>query len=282
MAQGTGQGGWSRRGVLAAAGLAATLPAQPAAAQLFGFPIPVAPPTPKETVTAYLKTRADLAGGETGFWFSGDVLAAIEDGPPAPLFRIEGFSVARIVPHADGYRLLGRRIVYPLDAGTGAPLARWLNPFTRKTVDTEALIFDPENALILPRENGPFAPPTATVSGAETWFRQRESRESFDSHTVLATSRDEIANTGLTAVRRATLAFWAMSRFPGWMKMGERRGHLVWNAAGRKLSSVAELPQALRLLTERDYPRFLASPAVWSEPNGDPFAPAPRASTPQR
>jgi hypothetical protein len=50
-------------------------------------------------------------------------------------------------------------------------------------------------------------------------------------------------------------------RWPRWMNMGERPGHLIWHASGAKLGSIAELPREYRERAEREFPeRMTARP----------------------
>ena len=41
------------------------------------------------------------------------------------------------------------------------------------------------------------------------------------------------------------------------MEMGDRPGHLLWHAAGAKLNSIDELPEAYRKRAEAEYPERL-------------------------
>ncbi len=48
-----------------------------------------------------------------------------------------------------------------------------------------------------------------------------------------------------------------------WMDMGERPGHLVWHAAGAKLTPIEDLPSEYRRRAEQEYPQLMtANPAA--------------------
>ena len=61
---------------------------------------------------------------------------------------------------------------------------------------------------------------------------------------------------------RCTLAFQNTLRWEPFMRMGDRPGHMMSRAAGRKLEAVDALPADYRSIAERMHPRYIENPTA--------------------
>lgn len=244
-------------------------------------------PDPNEALRALLKARASLDGSDVVTWFAGDVYAWIPgEAARAPLFGLEGYNVARAVQVEGGFDLLTREAVFYLDPRTRQIIDSWENPWSGEKVDVVHIWNDPVNQRLRAQMPwGPFRVPTYELAG-ETTFKL----DVFLAYPNPLPPAEFPAESGSDLYQAAelfgfTCATQALedpdiddapmhcswTRIAPWlpfMRMGERPGHLVYHAEGRKVPGGFDgLPAFVKERVERDAPTYRSAPTEFSEPN---------------
>lgn len=233
----------------------------------------------------FVRVRADLAGGETLVWWTGDVYAWMPGDGPHHLFGFEGVNAARAVPVDGGYDLLAREAACYLDPVSREPVDTWENRYTGEREDVLHVWNDPVNQRWRtdgPR--GPFRAPKVRIgddvvfntdvllaypsplpvadypahSGDDT-YRAMELFQFF------VRARD-LEDPSLDSAP-CTLSWTRVAPWLPWMRMGDRPGALVYHCRGAKVPSWDRVPERVRTFVEKRDPAFRTAPGQWSAPN---------------
>jgi hypothetical protein len=256
---------------------------------------------PDDNLTAWVKLVASLESGkETCGFFSGTQYAVIGTQEVIqPLFRIQGFGMSRVTRLPDGrFENLHREVVYYLDPKEDRILETWDNPYTGETVEVFSTHNDPVNSYYATSFKQTFGDPEsgqqtvefpfilpweifgdrAVVSFAvntrwptplppDKWPRENfgdwyRTSEYFQIHASLA----ELNNPDRLKVPY-TGAWQKVAPWHPWMLMDNREGGILGITNVFSLNSTDELPTHVREYTEKNFPKFLHAPEVWTEPN---------------
>ncbi len=242
---------------------------------------------PNDALRALIKARASLEPVDVVTWFAGDVYPWIPgEAARAPIFGLEGFNVARAVEVDGGFDLLTREAVFYLDPRTRQIIDAWENPFTTEKVDVVHIWNDPVNQRLRAQMPwGPFRVPTFDLAGELTFkldvflaypnplppseFPEVSGSDTYQAAELFGftTTRAAIDDPGVTDA--PTHCSW--TRIAPWlpfMGMGDRAGHLVYHAEGRKVPGGFDgLPAFVKERVERDAPRYASAPTEFTEPN---------------
>jgi hypothetical protein len=187
-----------------------------------------------------------------------------------PLFDVMGFNVRRCPAVTDpargtGYRVVSREIMLFLESGTGTLLKTWHNPFTGADVRVVPIANDPVNLPpVLPRwpdgrpyrfsgevigdlvvRNLPspvFQPLPLGKEFAEAFGGHSQALEVY-THFV---PKAELLNDSEKPLENLHLAWYRISQWLPWMKMGERPGLLIYSTYGWRVKGLDDLPSPLR------------------------------------
>ncbi len=240
---------------------------------------------PEQALDALVKMRGDLTGREVAWFWTGTVWAMIPGEGNRKLFDYDGFSAARFEAVDGGYRMLNRETGVYRDPRTGEILDRWRNPFLDREVTVLHRLNDHVNVEI--KVGGRFAIeaiPT-TVMGDDIWWRldmfffrpSPITRSEFPLNvqndmyqgselTMYHARLSDLQNPD-TANIPAGVTFARISQWEPFMEMGNRPGHMVFHAAGKKLMSgaveLAEVSPRLHRYLADDHPDYLHAPAEW-------------------
>lgn len=216
------------------------------------------PPVTREaSVEELARTRCALDGRETITAWTGTVYAFGTGEPPRALFGLAGVNVARCIRDGTGWHLTSRELMLYLDPATGAPLARWTNPFTGATVP----VVHVANARVQSTLAGapvaiadgiatfvldiPIAYPNPLAGDPATRAYSPAARYEAGEMFTLAAPAEAVTGAAPT-VPWLQLTWHRVGPWLPWMAMGDRPGWLVYSAHGRRVSSLDELPPALR------------------------------------
>ena len=217
---------------------------------------------------AWRKTRASLRpGAETVFYWSGEIYALEDRAPPAPsgreppLFRFEGFNVARIL-EADGHPVLvSREASFYEDPTTGDVLRCWESrwapepgPRGRRVLHvwndpvSFPLAPPPHDAhgdrvsfattLVLAYPSPLAARPDLLPYSAGDVYRGAESFQFFVSRADLADPRQESVPVDVAWTR--------VGPWLPWMRLAGSSMRLLYAAHGHKLARYEDLPLHVR------------------------------------
>lgn len=230
--------------------------------------------TPEELLHAFARTRVSLDGGDTVFWWTGDIHSWAPGEPYRRLFGFEGLNAARLEADEEGggYRMLSREAAFYLDPATreiletwqGKPVVHvWNDPANQRwrpfpvprTVLGDQVCFSLEIPLAYP---SPLPVADYPLNSADDTYRALELFQFFTSAAALAGDAPSVP---------ATMSWTRMSPWLPWMEQGQRPGGLAFHCRGVKLASYAEVPERTRAYIAAHHPEFARAPEKWAEPN---------------
>ena len=241
---------------------------------------PAAPVPPGALLTTFMRLAASLDDRLVIWWMDG-IRYGVVDAICRPLHGMQVGMFHQFERQPDGtYRFAIFELTYYTDLDTGALLTTYANPYTGKTdsvihvrlgptvrVQTaEGLTVSPEPAI---REYHSRLGPV-TVQGDRIWVRTdvearivlplpKAPEIILNHYTTLGGLLVEATDETRASVP-ADLSFQNIIRWEPWMRMGDRPGHLMSRAIGRKLATVEELPADYLAMAERKHPEYLRDP----------------------
>lgn len=258
----------TRRNLLAAATLVAATPAlsRPVAGlEGIDFDDPV------QNLHQIMRVFGDAAGGDVLYWFHGWIYAMIPGRRPFPLVHFNGINAMRFTQRADGaYQSRHHSMSFIEDPVTQQLLDRFENPITGRTNSPRPNVFNGSEYEYAPagtrmmRGNAtsitPFHPGMWSFGAGHAWLTiDRPYSEAFgypwaEARTYMVSLADlrNPAITSLSNTQHSTVT----NPFPKWMEMPDDAGVALWQANGRKLSRVSDLPVFLQERCERYMPQL--------------------------
>jgi hypothetical protein len=237
---------------------------------------------PQTLLDAYLRLSGAMDNRLIIWWMDG-VRYGVVDARATALFGMKVGMFHQFFRQSDGsYRLAMFELTYYTDLETGELLDAFSNPYTGETNkvrhvrlgpeirrQTVAGIARPENPMVQAYASslGP-----ALVHDDEVWiptsveatirFPKPAAPEIVLSiyTTIHGNATDALDKDIVSA--RCTLAFQNTLRWEPFMRMGDRPGHMMSRAAGRKLEAVDALPADYRSIAERMHPRYIENPTA--------------------
>lgn len=245
---------------------------------------------PATYLKSFLRARADLSGEEVFFHWTGKVYGFVPGERRTELFDFEGFSVLRLTEVEDGWQILGREASFFKDTRTGEILTSWRNPYLKNEIVPVIHVWnDPVNqSFIFPAEELPFVRKSLPSEdlGDELVFYL----DLFPYYESPLSRRDYSQNSQSDIYQAAefmqlfvplhTLEDETQSRVPcqlgltritpwlPFMKMGDRKGNLIFVCRGQKLEGGFEaLPAKIKAQVLENNPQFASAPLEYSQPN---------------
>ncbi|MDD4224004.1 MAG: DUF1838 family protein [Candidatus Cloacimonetes bacterium] len=237
----------------------------------------------------YIRTRADLSGGECVFHWQGKAYSYIPGERRKDLFSVEGYNIVRALPDERGYLLLGKEVMLFLHNQSGEILQSWFNPISGRDVPVIHVFNDPANMDL--RFSGEqfdllhLVLPSTQLDGQIAWhhdlfplYPNPLSRQDFplfsqsDLYQAADISQYLVKQSDLEdPLQQSVPALYSFTRIYPWlpfMRMGERPGNLIMVGRGRKLEGgFGDLPQYLRDYVLAQNPEFSRAPDAYSQPN---------------
>lgn len=274
----------TRRTLLAWIGVAAAAPAMAAAAGTSATPEAVpraqdaASATPPGTlapadVERYMKLHAGTSDGEYPWYYTGRIYAIRERQAPQHLFDFEGTEIYWVRRRgADDWTTTSSTLTFFREPRTRAYLDEYANPFTERTVRVSPNVlrtapgrysrFSPQGYDITADDRIPWLVETQS-NGGVFWlttsrYLAKAPQPWLEVQTMLA-NETELRDAGATTVA-TTFASSYVAPWLRWLEMGDAPGHMLWHAAGRKMRSLDELPDAYRARARRLQPGHFVAP----------------------
>jgi hypothetical protein len=275
----------SRRSAIGFGTLALGLPvlgsalAAPAQAQTKGKGLDLTNKT--DFLTAVQKMRGALddricMGYVKGLYYG------VVDAKITPLYGVLGGTFSRYKKNADGnYEGKTFEVAYFTDWATGDLLKTFKNPYTGETVEVPQTRMGPSDILITPEGlkiagesamramsiSHRFLP--ARIVNDDVWIVDETSvstppdfkgpKFAYNEVTTLQTTLTELNDPKL--MQTAThVHFNGVVSWRPWLKMGDRPGHLLGNAAGRRLNKMTDYPAEYQEWTKKYHAD------VWADP----------------
>jgi hypothetical protein len=227
----------------------------------------------REAFQAHFRLERDLVDrGEVLTWYHWIAFAIPQGGRPVQVVRYEGIEYSYFRKIGDlTWRIHAHNLSFPRDLRTGRFIDRVRNPLTGEdvTVPVTVLVEDP-GVLYSPRGYLPLDSRSGEYLPSDKRFRiegefvvidhVRAAPESWPATFIEAStswvSRRDFDNPSVTSLP-ATLSGVYVFPFPGWLRMGEQKGHMLGSIAGRKLKSVNKIPTEFYARAAREHPELL-------------------------
>ena len=234
-----------------------------------------------EQIKTFVKVVADAAGGSPITWSSGSLFAWMPGLGGHHVCDIHGISTHRFVKTENEWTHHAREGLMCSNINSTEPLTAWHNPFTQQDVSVEPAITDQSRQFFAHAleswtigDHIGFADNRSSLSKApmtvETYplFAQSNLFKFVNLNTYYAPVADIAASESSSAAMTGVNT--SVSPWLPWMRMGQRRGWLVWQQRLKKVSSVENLPAHLTSYWQRKAPKLFDPPDVtdgkWETP----------------
>jgi hypothetical protein len=237
--------------------------------------LPLGVPTKMDArgVELYMKLHAASADAEVPWFYTGRIYAIRERQAPVHLFNLEGCEIYWVRRTGeDEWITTSSTLTFYRDPITGAYLDSYTNPLTGRTLPVS-----PNVLRTPPGKFSKFSPAGHEASrevlipwqvethanGGVVWlvtsrYALNMPQPWLEVQTIMGSER-ELADPRVT-YPAATFSSSYSAPWLGWMDMGDAPGHLLWHSSGRKLASLAELPESYRARAERLGPGHFEAP----------------------
>jgi len=244
---------------------------------------------PDDYYTAFLKARADLTGKEVVFYWTGTVYSFVPGEADKPLFKFEGYNIAKLVKVEGGYEMLTREAAFYEDLKTGQIIEKWNNPWLNKEVKVIQIWNDPVNqSFVFPEQYKPYMTKLlpSTDLGKMMSFNldlflnypsplkraeyplnaQSDTYEAAELFRFFVDKKD-LENKKLSSAP-VSISWTRFSPWMPFMEMGDKPGNLVFSCSGYKLENgFNDLPEHLKKYVNENKPVFSKAPDTFTEPN---------------
>jgi Protein of unknown function (DUF1838) len=238
----------------------------------------------EDLLTAYVKMRGSLDPKEESVVYDeGIIYAVIPNQPIKAIFKFQMYNIARFEKTDTGYNLITREMLAYQDISTGKILDKWVNPFTKDTVEVFHVWNDPVNSKNTAKD---FYLPVAKLANGRLCFyidvplfypsplKKAEWPENSRSDMYQAAelfqffvSEKDIQNKKLKSVP-FDISWNRLSDFLPWMKMADRPGYLMYSSRGSKLKGGwNDLPQNIKTFVLSTAPEYQHAPESYQSPN---------------
>jgi hypothetical protein len=214
--------------------------------------------TPPEQLRLLMRLMASTGKEMVPWYYTGRIYAVRSGVPALHLYNFEGTEIYWVTPDGpDRWSVAASTLTFYRDRISGGYLDRFDNPVTGKTVEItpnvlrsrhgQGAVYAPGN-LSLMGESQPVAAEMQRNGGLFWLTTSRVNshgvQPSMEVSTMMCSTAD--ADDAHRRSIRSSFTSTSLSPWSRWLEMGEQEGHLVWHGAGRKLSSLAEIPADYR------------------------------------
>ena len=237
---------------------------------------------PNDGLTATRKIfSSTIDGEETIYAWQGKVYSHVPGERDRHLFNIEGMNIRTTQTHKDeqrgvGFRMLSKEVMLFLDSTSNETLREWTNPWTDQRVKIFHVANDPVNSRpIFPNKHGfegnilngkvllsyqiPLFYDNPLIGMMES--NQHENYHALEMFDFFLSEQD-LTDEKSPRVSDITIAWNRISQWEPWMQMGDKKGELIFDAAGTRVGSWNELSRTLRNEIEQNYPKFQTPPPL--------------------
>lgn len=234
---------------------------------------------PEDNMTAFLKMRLSTTENEEVYFFaSGKIYSFVPGERDRPLFDFEMYNVGKIVKIEGGYQMLTREVGFYKDLKTGEYLAKWENPWTKKTEEVIHVWNDPVNQKFqlegargkwgvsytemgdrVAMNTDIFLTYPSPLTVAE--FPENSASDTYEAAELFQFFANKADLDNPTITNAPTEVSWTrIGPWLPWMGMGRRTGGLVYQTRGYKVKSWDALPKQMRDFVMNNFPEFKHAP----------------------
>ena len=232
---------------------------------------------PQQRLTTFMRLAAALDDRLVIWWMNG-IRYGVVDAICRPLHGMQVGMFHQFEKQADGtWRFAVFELTYYTDLESGALLENYANPYTGDTNRVVHVRLGP--TIRTQSAAGQTVPPDPAIRdyssrlsppiihGDRIWLRTDvEARivlpvpkapEIILNHYTTIGGQLADATDATRASVPADLSFQNIIRWEPWMRMGDRPGHLMSRAIGRKLLAIDELPTGYLAIAQRLHPEYV-------------------------
>jgi len=234
---------------------------------------------PEDNMTAFLKMRITTElNKEVYFYASGKIYSFVPGERDRALFDFEMYNVGKIVQTEGGYQMLTREVGFYRDLKTGEYLAKWENPWTKKTEEVIHVWNDPVNQKFqLEGPRGKWAVPFTMLGDRVVMnndifltypsplkvaeYPENSASDSYEAAELFQffAHKADLDNPAIQNAP-AEVSWTRIGPWLPWMGMGQRAGNLVYQTRGYKTEKWEDLPQHMRDFIMGKFPEFKHAP----------------------
>ena len=236
------------------------------------------------SVEEFVKIRCSLDGKDTFYTWSGSIYLYLPQQKPLHALEFIGYNVARCEKINDDWALITREISYYLDPKTKQRVDKWVNPYTKETVDVVHVANNPVNNPMGPvvysvlnaaqdsvmAADIPLYYPNplygnasyASYGGTDEFYEAGEFFKFYFRQDELKSQPTTVNNVAISWSR-------IQEGFLPWMKMGNTAGTMFYSCSGAKAEDLSGMPKWLVADISKRLPLFLHAPKSYNpdEPN---------------
>ena len=223
-------------------------------------------------------------------WWAGRMYSRVDGEKDRLLFNVQGMNIRRCNIRHDpvrglGVRSVSREVMFYLDPETGEVARSWENPWTGEVVDVIHVANDPVNMRDFFWERDENGEPETRWSeytlkdgfvlkggGAARLFYENPLGGDYQQYVggtyhamelgTSAVSRAAVEDPSVTEVEDGVISWARVSNWLPWMKMGSKRGMVIFHTAGKRMKSWASMPAVIRDEIARNYPEYREPPPL--------------------
>lgn len=225
-------------------------------------------------VEELIKARCSTDSSNIYCEWSGSVYAFVPQEKQKKLFNIIGMNVSRCLPQDNNKWLLtSREITLYLDPLTNEVLDSWHNPWTEETVPVVHVSLNPIQIVLqgkypvfMQGKNITFVvdiPLTyPNILGNKPQYRDYSPQQLYQAGEFFQyiVPRDEVLDPSVTTVKSFSGSWMRWGMWLPWMKMRDRSGQLIYNAAIKKHQDFDRLSPILKQIINSKLPAYREAP----------------------
>ena len=246
----------------------------------------------------WVKTSCSMEEGKHVLhWWAGRMYSRVDGEKDRHLFNVQGMNIRQCNIYNDpvrglGVRSVSREVMFYLDPETNEVVSEWENPWTGETVDVVQVANDPVNMrnIFWERDEdgnvderwGDYILKDGMIlegGGAARLFYKNPLGGDFQQYIggtyhamemgSSAVARAPVEDAATTEVEDVVISWARVSNWLPWMKMGGKRGMVIFHTAGKRLKSWDSMPAVIRDEIAENYPQYREPPPLDDERPND-------------
>lgn len=226
---------------------------------------------------SWVKVRSSLDPSQSTFLiWTGAIYSFVPGEKRQRLFKMVGMSVSRCLPVEENYwAFTSRELTYYLDPETGEKLQTWKNPWTDEILPVMHVANNPVQGDFKGQFSAQVDEETTTFAFdifpmypnplADPKFAEYSPNPNYQAAELFkfAVPNAELFDETLPLVPKLWFGWDRIGPWVPWMKMGDRAGHMIYSASGKKVDDFSQLPQLLQDEINTRLPLYRHAPEAY-------------------